>query len=98
MQLNPPYFLPLRGEFQAYQGTRATTPARMSSAASSATTTAQPSIDNNQLFRAFTDAELVLIGAPLYQALAHGSIARRVTLVRFITPKCVADLPHLLRR
>jgi hypothetical protein len=34
----------------------------MSSAASSAATTAQLSIDNNQLFRLFNDLALVLIG------------------------------------
>jgi hypothetical protein len=58
-------FLPFVVKSQPYQGTRVKTPARISSAANSAATTAQLSIDNNQLFRPFRDAALVLIGSLL---------------------------------
>ena len=44
-----------------YQGMRVNTPARISSAARSAATTAQPSIDKSQLFLEFRDTALVLI-------------------------------------
>jgi len=54
-------FFPLLVKSEPYQGTRVKTPKRINSAASSATTTAQLSIDNNQLFRALRDTVLLLI-------------------------------------
>jgi hypothetical protein len=59
-------FFPSVVKSQPYQGTRVKTPARINSAASSAATTAQLSIDNNQVFRAFRDTALALIGSLLH--------------------------------
>jgi hypothetical protein len=61
MQLRPPCCFLSFEEFPYYQGMRVKTPARINNAASRAATTAQLSIDNNQLFREFSATALVLI-------------------------------------
>src|SRR6266404_4238129 len=100
MQLRPPCYFPLVAKIsvlsRAYQGMRVKTPARISSAASSAATTAQLSTDNNQVFREFSATALVLIVLSLFRPSAHGCVPR-MTFSRLTAPKLLADFPDLLR-
>jgi hypothetical protein len=66
MRLHQPSFLPFTYQSAAHQGMRVKTPARISNAASRAATTAQLSIDNNQVFLEFNATALVLIGSLLH--------------------------------
>src|SRR5579863_8701277 len=87
----------LRGRCpQPYQGTRVKTPARISSAARRAATTAQPSSDNHQPLREFSETAFVLMVFSSFLYSTH-NIARRLTMGR-VVPKCLADLLHSLRR
>jgi formate-dependent nitrite reductase membrane component NrfD len=74
---------------------RVKTPARISSAANSAATTAQLSTDNNQLFRELSVAGLVLIALSLLRPSTHRGMPRAI-LARLVAPKLFADFLDLL--
>src|SRR5258706_16219900 len=81
---------------QPHQGMRVKTPARTSSAANRAATTAQLSIDNNQLFRGLSGTALVLMVLSLFRPLTHGAVPR-AAIVSLAAPKLFADFLDLLR-
>src|SRR5690349_10151550 len=81
----------------AYQGIRVKTPVRISNAASRAATTAQLSIDNNQLFREFSATALVLMVLSLFRMSTHRGVPC-LGIAQFTAPELLADFLNFLRR